>query len=72
MAGGALLGVVFAFLNISNGIARWLTKISVEHGLTASLGKPGYDLLGVGFFAIMGGMLYYLGTRKPDIRPEHI
>ncbi len=63
VAGGALLGVLFAFLNISNGIAEWLTHISVEHGLTASLGQVGYYILSVAFFALMGWTLYYLGSR---------
>ncbi len=63
VAGGALLGVLFAFLNISSGIADWLTHISVEHGLTASLGQFGYYVLSVAFFALMGWTLYYLGSR---------
>jgi OPT family oligopeptide transporter len=70
VAGGALLGVLFAFLNISNGIADWLTHISVEHGLTASLGQVGYYILSVAFFALMGWTLYYLGSRRSKIELE--
>lgn len=66
VAGGALLGVVFAFLNISTIIAGWLTRISLEHALNGALGKTGYNILGVVFFGIMGFALYYLGSRKPD------
>ncbi|MEJ7737745.1 MAG: oligopeptide transporter, OPT family [Chitinophagaceae bacterium] len=66
VAGGALLGVLFAFLNISNDVAAWLTRLSVEHGLTQSIGQTGYYLLSTAFFVLMGWILYYLGTRKTD------
>jgi putative OPT family oligopeptide transporter len=67
VAGGALLGVVFAFLNISNDVTVWLTRISAEHSLVNMLGKTGYYILGVLFFALMGSVLYYLGTRRSEV-----
>lgn len=70
VAGGALLGVLFAFLNISTGIAEWLTKLSVEHGLTASLGETGYYILSAVLFGFMGWVLYYLGTRPSKVELE--
>lgn len=65
VAGGALLGVVFAFLNISTTITEWLKDVSVEHALTGSLGQTGYYLLSAALFACMGYALYYLGSKKP-------
>jgi putative OPT family oligopeptide transporter len=64
VAGGALLGVVFAFLNISPTVADWLTKLSVEEALDHSLGQTGYYFIGVIAFAAMGWVLYKLATSK--------
>ncbi|MEJ7768674.1 MAG: oligopeptide transporter, OPT family [Chitinophagaceae bacterium] len=68
VAGGALLGVLFAFLNISSGVTGWLATISVDRGLITTLGTTGYYLLSVFFFAVMGWMLYYLGVRRPSVK----
>lgn len=65
VAGGALLGVVFAFLNISTTVTEWLKALSVEHTLTGSLGQTGYYLLSAALFACMGYTLYNLGSKKP-------
>jgi len=64
VAGGAIAGVVVAFLSANTGIREGLQKISVEHGLSASLGETGYYLLGAGFFALMGYILYKVGMKK--------
>lgn len=58
VAGGALAGVLVAFLSASDSINAGLQRISAEHGLSASLGQTGYYLLGVAFFALMGLVLY--------------
>src|SRR4030095_4064571 len=58
VAGGALMGVLFAFANIPDASANFLKRISVEENLSHALGQTGYYLLGVGFFAVMGWMLY--------------
>ncbi len=68
VAGGALLGVVFAFLNISPTVADWLTKMSLEHGLVQRLGETGYYIIGVLGFAVMGLILYRLGTSKSSLK----
>lgn len=68
VAGGALLGVVFAFLNISTTVAEWLKRVSVEHILTGSLGQTGYYLLSAALFACMGYALYYLGSTKLGVK----
>lgn len=64
VAGGAIAGVIVAFLSANTGIREGLQKISVEHGLSASIGETGYYLLGAGFFALMGYILYRVGMKK--------
>src|SRR5688500_17051278 len=58
VAGGALAGVLVAFLSASDNISAGLAKINAEHGLAGSLGETGYKLLGVAFFAFMAFVLY--------------
>ena len=65
VAGGALMGVIFAFLNIPDKIVHLLKQVNMEKGLTATLGETGYYLLGLAVFAVMGYALYKAGT-KPD------
>lgn len=64
VAGGALAGVIVAFLSASDSINAGLQKINMEHGLIESLGRNGYFLLGVLFFAIMAFILYRTGLQK--------
>lgn len=67
VAGGALAGVLSAFLFANDKINAGLAKVSAEHGLTSSLGIEGYKWLAVAFFALMGVVLYRvaLGKNKP-------
>lgn len=67
VAGGALMGVLFAILNIPEAIANSLGKLSAEHALVNSIGQVGYYILGVIFFTIMGWMLYRTGMKKTKI-----
>jgi len=64
VAGGALAGVLVAFLFANDRINAALTKWSAEHGLTGSLGGEGYKWLGVAFFALMGYTLYRIAIAK--------
>jgi OPT family oligopeptide transporter len=64
VAGGALAGVIVAFLSANDNINQGLQNINAEHGLTAALGTNGYYLLGVLFFALMCVMLYRIGSRR--------
>jgi OPT family oligopeptide transporter len=64
VAGGALMGVIFAFLKTPQKVAAFLDKLSLEKTLTEGLGQVGYYLLGFAFFALMGYMLYRAGTSK--------
>jgi OPT family oligopeptide transporter len=64
VAGGALLGVIFAFLNIPEKLANGLKGLSVEEWFKNNLGESGYYLLGVLLFAVMGFTLYRIGTSR--------
>jgi len=64
VAGGAVAGVIIAFLSGSDGGDKFLQKISLEHSLTSALGTYGYFLLGVLLFAVMGWMLYKTAMKK--------
>ncbi|HXD78950.1 MAG TPA: oligopeptide transporter, OPT family [Puia sp.] len=64
VAGGALMGVVFAFLRIPEKVVAFMNKLSLEATLTKALSQPGYYLLGVAFFAAMGIALYRAGVSK--------
>jgi OPT family oligopeptide transporter len=64
VAGGALAGVISAFLFANDKINAGLTKVSAEHGLTNALGVEGYKWLAVIFFAIMGFTLYRIAMGK--------
>jgi len=64
VAGGALLGVIFAFLNIPQKVAESLKSLSVEHPLKNFMGQGGYYILGVAFFALMGYTLYRIAIKK--------
>jgi len=67
VAGGALAGVLVAFLSASDNINAGLQKINAEHGLSGMFGQTGYFLLGVGFFVIMGIVLYRIGISKSQV-----
>jgi OPT family oligopeptide transporter len=64
VAGGALLGVIFALLSRIPAVANGMEKMSVDKGLTNSLGTGGYMLLGVVCFALMSYALYRIGIKK--------
>jgi OPT family oligopeptide transporter len=64
VAGGALAGVIVAFLSANDNINQGLQNVNAEHGLTAALGTNGYFLLGVLFFTLMCVMLYRIGSRR--------
>ncbi|MDO6434059.1 OPT/YSL family transporter [Flavitalea sp. BT771] len=64
VAGGALMGVIFAFLSIPEKVSDFLKKLSLEETLGKSMGEMPYYLLGVAFFAIMGYVLYRTAIAK--------
>ncbi len=64
VAGGALMGVIVAFLSAGNATSKALGNMNAEHGLTESLGAQGYKWLGVAFFAVMAFTLYRIGISR--------
>ena len=64
VAGGAVAGVIIAFVSGSDGGDRFLKAISMEESLSSALSTNGYYLLGVIFFALMGWMLYRTALKK--------
>ncbi len=64
VAGGAVAGVIVAILSVNDNVSKSLANVNAEHGLSESLGKGGYQLLGVIFFALMGYTLYRIGRQK--------
>lgn len=61
VAGGALMGVIVAFLTAAD---IGLEKLSTEHGIAGAIGASGYKWLGVAFFALMAYVLYRIGVKK--------
>ncbi len=64
VAGGAVAGVMIAFLAGTDIGETILKKLSVEEALINLLSHNGYFLLGVVLFAVMGYMLYKIGSKK--------
>jgi putative OPT family oligopeptide transporter len=64
VAGGALMGVIFAFLRIPAAVVTFLGRLSLEKVLTLGIGQTGYYILGVVCFAIMGYALYRAGVSR--------
>lgn len=64
VAGGAVAGVVIAFISGSAGGEQFLTAISREEGLIHLLGQGGYFILGSAMFALMGWGLYKVAIKR--------
>src|ERR1700722_17487179 len=67
VAGGALMGVIFAFFRISDKMVAFLEKLSLEKLLSSGLGETGYYLLGFAFFGLMGFFLYRAGVSRQKL-----
>jgi len=64
VAGGAIAGVIVAFLSANDKVSRRLSGLNAEHNLISALGTEGYKWAGVAFFALMGFVLYKVATTK--------
>jgi len=64
VAGGAVAGVIIAFVGASASGERFLNAVNLEHGIVANISQSGYYLLGVVFFAFMGWLLYKNAMKK--------
>lgn len=66
VAGGAIAGVVVAFLSANETIAAKLNTLNMEHIITAALGEQGYFLLGTLVFFVMAFILYRIAAKPED------
>jgi OPT family oligopeptide transporter len=66
VAGGAIAGVIVAFLSANETIASKLNLLNMEHAITAALGEQGYYLLGTLFFFAMAFILYRIASKPED------
>jgi len=64
VAGGALAGVIVAFISAPDSGKQALESVNAEAGLIGSLGETGYKVLGVLFFAAMAFTLYRIGVSR--------
>jgi hypothetical protein len=64
VAGGALLGVLIAFLQAGENSSKVMNDLSLEKGITNIFGNGGYQVLGALFFALMGWALYKVARKK--------
>jgi putative OPT family oligopeptide transporter len=62
VAGGALFGVIAAILTVF--FESSMKKVNFEDGMKQALGDGGYQLLGVGLFAMMAFILFRVATSK--------
>lgn len=70
VAGGAIAGVIIAFVGASSGGEKFLNDVSMEKKLsgTGGLGTDGYFLLGTLFFAAMAYILWKVATGKRKMK----
>lgn len=66
VAGGAIAGVIVAFLSANETIAAKLNLLNMEHAITAALGEQGYFLLGTLLFFVMAFILYRIAAKTED------
>lgn len=68
VAGGAVAGVLAAFISGSESGNKFLNAVSMEAGLTARLGTRFYYVLAVLAFAAMGFILYRVALKKQVLK----
>jgi len=66
VAGGAIAGVIVAFLSANETIASKLNLLNMEHAITTAIGEQGYYLLGTLFFFAMAFILYRIASKPED------
>lgn len=64
VAGGALMGVIYAFLKAFEVTAKPIDRLNVEKIFIENMGDGGYQIMGVLFFSLMGWALYAVATQK--------
>ena len=59
VAGGALMGVIVALLQLNDGVSGFFKRnLDWQDQLESALGAAGYQVLGVAFFAALGLLLF--------------
>ena len=71
VAGGAIAGVIVAFLSANENIARMLKKVNLEETITHQLGEQGYFVLGSILFFALAFILYRVALSKEVINNEN-
>ena len=64
VAGGALMGVIYAFLMAFESTGGPVGSLNMEEHLSGLLGTGGYQILGFMFFLFMGWCLYRIAISK--------
>ena len=64
VAGGALMGVIYAFLMAFESTSGPVGSLNIEENLSQMLGEAGYQIMGFVFFVIMGLSLYKIALSK--------
>jgi hypothetical protein len=72
VAGGAIAGVIVAFLSANENIARMLKKVNLEEILTHQLGEQGYFILGSILFFTLAFILYKVAMSKEVANNETV
>jgi putative OPT family oligopeptide transporter len=72
VAGGAIAGVIVAFLSANENIARMLKKVNLEEILTHQLGEQGYFILGSILFFALAFILYKVAMSKEVANNETV
>jgi len=62
VAGGALAGVIYAMF--AARMEASLATVNFATRITAAIGEGSFAILGVAFFAVMGGTLFWIATRE--------
>ena len=66
VAGGALTGVIVAFISAPDITRNFLKAVNLENLLVSGLSENGYYLLGALFFGLMCFVLYRIGVQKTE------
>jgi OPT family oligopeptide transporter len=64
VAGGALMGVIYAFLMAFESTGGPIGSLNMEEHLSGLMGSAGYQILGFMFFLFMGWTLYRIAVSK--------
>lgn len=64
VAGGALMGVLYAFLMAFESTAGPIGNLNIEEHLVSALGDGGFQIMGFLFFVMMGITLYRIAVSK--------